>query len=211
MSLVGNFTQNYDRSTQQGGSSLQRAHSNVSFHQDDTVHASTTGKSHLPTIAQEGQNYPPTDGQLYPTGGSDNDQSSTPMSMTDTLTSRTQHVTSLARNLSRRSDQQGNLFDYEEGSDLDPFSNNFNAQKWTRQLSTMRDEGSPGRQAGLAYKNMSVHGFGSDAGKFTSVGSMSELTTRLPEDSLQHAPVMGRSYSRQDLWQKAQGPDLERH
>jgi hypothetical protein len=168
MSLVGNFTQNYDRTSQQGGSSLRRAHSNVSYHQDDTVHSSNAnGKSHLPTIAQEGQTYPPTDGTLYPSGVSDNDQSSTPMSMTDTLHSRTQQITSLARNMSRRSEQQGNLFDYEEGSDLDPFSNNFDAPKWTRQLASMRDEGSPGRQAGLAYKNMSVHGFGSDAGKFS--------------------------------------------
>jgi ATP-binding cassette subfamily G (WHITE) protein 2 (PDR) len=67
--------------------------------------------------------------------------------------------------MSRRSEQQGNLFDYEEGSDLDPFSNNFDAPKWTRQLASMREEGAPGRKAGLAYKNMSVHGFGSDAGE----------------------------------------------
>lgn len=165
MSLVGNFTQNYDRSSQQGGSALQRAHSNVSYHQDDTHSSPIHGKSHLPTITQEGQSYPTTDGALYPSGDSEHDQSSTPMSMTDTLTSRTQHITSLARNMSRRSEQQGDLFEYEEGSDLDPFSNNFNAPKWTRRLAALRDEGAPGRQAGLAYKNMSVHGFGSDAGK----------------------------------------------
>jgi hypothetical protein len=158
MSLVGNFTQNYDRSSQQGGSSLRRAHSNVSYHQDDTAQSSGQGKSHLPTIAQGStQTYPPTD-------GSDNDQSSTPMSMTETLHSRSQQITSLARNMSRRS-EQGNLFEYEEGSDLDPFSDNFDAPKWTRQLAAMREEGAPGRKAGLAYKNMSVHGFGSDAGE----------------------------------------------
>lgn len=164
MSLVGNFTQNYDRSTQQGGSSLHRSQSHVSYHQDDAAHSSHANeKSHLPTITQE--NSQNTDGTLYPSGGSDNDQSSTPMSMTDTLHSRTQHITSLARNMSRRSEQQGNLFEYEEGSDLDPFSDKFDAPKWTRQLAAMRDDGAPGRQAGLAYKNMSVHGFGSDAGE----------------------------------------------
>jgi len=165
MSLVGNFTQNYDRSSQQGGSSLRRAHSNVSYHQDDTVHSTGQEKSHLPTIVQGStQTYPPTDGALYPSEGSDNDQSSTPMSMTDTLHSRSQQITSLARNMSRRS-EHGNLFEYEEGSDLDPFSNKFDAPKWTRQLAAMREEGAPGRKAGLAYKNMSVHGFGSDAGE----------------------------------------------
>jgi len=160
MSLVGNFTQNYDRSSQQGGSGLRRSHSNVSYHQNDVVSSATQGKFHLPTIAQgSAQTYPSTD-------GSDNDQSSTPMSMTDTLHSRSQQITSLARNMSRRS-EQGNLFEYEEGSDLDPFSNKFDAPKWTRQLAAMREEGAPGRKAGLAYKNMSVHGFGSDAGECT--------------------------------------------
>jgi len=198
MSLVGNFTQNYDRSSQQGGAGLQRTHSNVSWHQDDAVRSSPVReKSHLPTIDQENtQSYPPTDGTLYPSGASDQDQSSTPMSMTETLHSRTQQVTSLARHMSRRSDTQGNLFDYEEGSDLDPFSTNFNAQKWTRRMAALREEGSPGRQAGVAFKNMSVHGFGSDAGeylipRFVRVAHIA----RLPKDRLQHAPLMGRIYS----------------
>jgi hypothetical protein len=179
MSLVGSFTQNYDRSSQQGGSGLQRTHSNVSWHQDDAIRSSPTNKkSHLPTIDQENtQSYPPSDGTLYPSGASDQDQSSTPMSMNETLHSRTQHVTSLARHMSRRSDTQGNLFDYEEGSDLDPFSTNFNAQKWTRRMAAVTQEGAPGRKAGLAYKNMSVHGFGSDAGKslFSNVRLETEL------------------------------------
>lgn len=201
MSLVGNFTQNYDRSSQQGGSSLRRSHSNVSYHQDDAAPSShAQGKSHLPTITQENSHNPSNDGTLYPSGASDNDPSSTPMSMTDTLHSRTQHITSLARNMSRRSEQQGNLFEYEEGSDLDPFSDKFDAQKWTRQLAAMRDEGSPGRQAGLAYKHMSVHGFGSDAGKLALFWRCQLLTRRLPEDSLQHAPFLGWIYQRQDFW-----------
>jgi hypothetical protein len=167
MSLVGNFTQNYDRSSQQGGSGLQRIHSNVSYHQDEPTRSSPTReKSSLPTINQGSQQtYPPTDGTLYPSGSSENDATSTPMSMTDTLHSRTQNIADLARHMSRRSDSQGNLFDYEEGSDLDPFSDKFNAPKWTRRLAALREEGAPGRQAGLAFKNMSVHGFGSDAGK----------------------------------------------
>jgi hypothetical protein len=35
--------------------------------------------------------------------------------------------------------------------------------------------------------------------------------SRLPEDSIQHASIMGRSYPRQDLWQEEEGPDLEWH
>jgi ATP-binding cassette subfamily G (WHITE) protein 2 (PDR) len=58
-----------------------------------------------------------------------------------------------------------NLFDYSEGSDLDPFSDSFDARKWTKSMVALQDAETPRRQAGLAYKNMAVHGFGSDAGK----------------------------------------------
>jgi hypothetical protein len=111
--------------------------------------------------------------------------------------------------MSRQSQAQGNLFDYEEGSDLDPYSDSFNAKKWTRQMAAIREEGAPGRQAGLAYKNMSVHGFGSDAGESMSTRPGCRLMTRLPEDRLQHASIMGWCHSRQDLWQKAKSTDLE--
>jgi len=213
MSLVGNFTQNYDRSSQQGGAGLQRTNSNASYHPEEPIRTSPIRhKSSLPTINQGEKSYPSNDGSLYPSGASDQDQSSTPMSMTDTLHSRTQNVTDLARNMSRRSETQGNLFDYAEGSDLDPFSDNFNAQKWTRQLAAMRSEGAPGRQAGVAFKNMSVHGFGSDAGASLSVlRKSSSLTIRLPENYLELPSISRRLYSRQDLRKEAQGSNSERH
>lgn len=175
MSLVGNFTQNYDKSSRTGGTGLARTTSSSSYYQDEQPSSPVQEKSHLPSIPQgaTSQNYPPTGDALYPSSSANGDQSSTPMSMTDTLHSRTQNVTNLARQISRMSERTtANLFDYQEGSDLDPFSENFNARKWTKGVVGLRDEDSPQRQAGLAYKNMAVHGYGSDAGEFTTLWTM---------------------------------------
>jgi ATP-binding cassette subfamily G (WHITE) protein 2 (PDR) len=110
----------------------------------------------------------------------------------DTMITREQEVTELARQLSRRSSihqrpasplnlvrqltgrsnatvvqdvPPEKLFKYESGSDLDPFSPNFNARKYVKGMAGLSEEAGVQRQAGVSYKNMSVHGFGSDAGK----------------------------------------------
>lgn len=173
MSLVGNFTQNFDKSTRTGGASLDRTTSSSSYYQEEPRASSPVQeKSSLPSIPQgsaTGQTYPPTGDALYPSSDANGDQSSTPMSMSDTLHSRTQHVTALARQISRMSERTAtNLFDYQEGSDLDPFSDSFDARKWTKGMVALRDADTPRRQAGLAYKNMAVHGYGSDAGEYRS-------------------------------------------
>ena len=171
MSLVGNFTQNYDRTSQQNGTGLARTTSSSSYYQDEAPSSPVREKSSkLPTIPQHsttgGQEYPPSGDQLYPASSSNGDQSSTPMSMTETLHSRNQNVTSLARQMSRMSERtMNNVFQYEEGSDMDPFSPSFDARKWTRGMVAMSNSEAPPRLAGLSYKNMSVHGFGSDAGE----------------------------------------------
>ncbi|WRT64451.1 uncharacterized protein IL334_001383 [Kwoniella shivajii] len=79
---------------------------------------------------------------------------------------REDQVTSLARQMSRASihgDQPLDLFNYNADSDLDPFSDNFNARKWVKEMSRISQESSPRRTAGISYSGMSVHGFGSDA------------------------------------------------
>lgn len=102
------------------------------------------------------------------------------------MQTREEEVTNLARQLSRRSSvapQQNNglvrqltgrssvapppekLFNYEEDSDLDPFSNNFNAKKYVKGMAGLSEEAGVQRLAGVSYKNMAVHGFGSDAGE----------------------------------------------
>ena len=180
MSLVGNFTQNYDRTAQQNGTGLARTQSSSSYYQDYGPSSPSQARSKLPSIPQHrAQEYPPSGDQLYPASSANGDQSSTPMSMTDTLHSRTQNVTSLARQMSRMSERtKNNVFDCQEGSDMDPFSDTFNARKWTKAMVAISDNGTPPRQAGLAYKNMSVHGFGSDAGEPDPLPSRSLILPR---------------------------------
>jgi len=88
------------------------------------------------------------------------------LSQAETMAQREQGVAELARQLTRQSTRYpDNIFDYQEGSDLDPFSENFNAKKYTKGLAKMSQGAGVERLAGIAYRNMSVHGFGSDAGE----------------------------------------------
>lgn len=108
---------------------------------------------------------------------------------TEAIITREQEITTLARQISRRSNQPPSsplnlvrqltgrsnatvytdtpekLFKYEEGSDLDPFSSNFNARKYVKGMAGLSEEAGVQRSAGVSYNNMSVHGFGSDAGE----------------------------------------------
>jgi ABC-type multidrug transport system fused ATPase/permease subunit len=77
-------------------------------------------------------------------------------------------VTRLARRLTREStrwtDGENTFLEVTEGSTLDPHSENFRARNWMKNLLaiTSRDpERYPGRQAGVSFRNLSVHGFGS--------------------------------------------------
>lgn len=153
MSLVGNISTNVDRTTQAAGSPLQRRMSNFGRHDanvdDDGV-----------------------------------EEVFTPMEQ------RHEEIVQLARTMSRHSisrqtsrssggfnplarirsnastvvDGPRNPLEYEEGSDLDPYSENFNIRKWAKiALKNRGDE--PSRKSGLSWKNMSVFGYGSDAGE----------------------------------------------
>lgn len=90
----------------------------------------------------------------------------TEMSQAETLAHREQGVTELARQLTRQSTRMPeNPFNYQEGSDLDPFAANFDARKYTRALAKLSQGAGVGRLSGVSYKNLSVHGFGTDAGE----------------------------------------------
>ena len=103
---------------------------------------------------------------------------------------RRENVVHLARQLTRQSTRQsislarpishtaqdaewvddGGIFDYEEGSDLDPYSPTFDVRKWTSLL--MKHWSGIPRRAGVAFRNLGVHGFGSDADYQKTVGNM---------------------------------------
>lgn len=89
-------------------------------------------------------------------------------------------VTDLARQLSRRISAQstsalgGQIFDYKQGSDLDPYSDGFDARKWVKHFSRLSEESDAHRMSGVAYKGMGVHGYGTDSGQLVSVSQRAE-------------------------------------
>lgn len=145
MSVIGNFTTNYDRQSQLAG------------HGD--LHRAASHSYPNP--------YAP-----------DNTDSTRPDAIPERTESEVeQDITALARQLSRQVSHNtqatavSNVFDYEQGSDLDPYSKTFNSRKWVKSLNQMAEmaDGGP-RTSGIAYKNMGVHGFGSDAGESMRLG-----------------------------------------
>ena len=84
----------------------------------------------------------------------------------ETLKAREEAVGDLARKLTRQSTRpEENLFNYEPGSDLDPFSDHFNARKYVKGMASLTENAGPTRLSGVSFSNLSVHGYGSDAGE----------------------------------------------
>lgn len=89
------------------------------------------------------------------------------LSSTLTTSTPTEDVNRLARYLSTQSHAEGasgNLFDYEKGSVFDPFGDSFEAKLWVRKFASLEDWGTP-RASGVSFKDMSVFGYGTDAGE----------------------------------------------
>lgn len=166
-SLVGNFTTNNDGAVRSGGA-LQRRPSQTGHRASISNYLSSPFGGNVQQEATQEEEtleyFPPQE-------------------------ERTEQVHELARQLTRQSISSstdgapggrfgalrrtttggsisGNPWDYKEGSDMDPYSESFNARKWTRAvISQERGDDHIPRYAGISFKNMSVHGFGSDAGE----------------------------------------------
>lgn len=87
-------------------------------------------------------------------------------------------VHQLARRLtvqSQQSSSHANPFNAAPGSALDPQGENFNARAWTKAMLNLQlsDENAPPiRTAGIAFRDLNVHGFGTDADFQKSVGNI---------------------------------------
>jgi hypothetical protein len=124
-----------------------------------------------------------------PSYGQDHDQASLPPSSTlrqdhpsaDELPASShapsQEVTELARHLSTQSTVtgQGDIFKYETGSKLDPFGDTFDPRLWVSKFASLEDWGQ-GRMSGISFKDMTVFGHGTDAGKSPSRSSCGVLS-----------------------------------
>jgi hypothetical protein len=77
-----------------------------------------------------------------------------------------EEIVQLARHLSTTGDVDGDLFDHEKGSSLDPFSENFNSRLWISKFANLEDWASgQDRRSGVSFKGMTVFGYGTDAGE----------------------------------------------
>ncbi|KAJ4991976.1 ABC transporter cdr4 [Stagonosporopsis vannaccii] len=177
MSLVGNFTSNYDREAAAGGvptPEMQgRRPSQSHFHEEDNRHDTSSDSS---TIAA--QNSPPRS-HHHPTGSVEKEVPYSQDADDQETARRENEVLQLARRLTQQSVQSAshhqNPFQAAPGSSLDPSSENFNARAWTKAMMNLQlsdEDAAPPRQAGISFRNLNVHGFGADTDYQKSVGNV---------------------------------------
>ncbi|OAL34840.1 hypothetical protein AYO20_05800 [Fonsecaea nubica] len=177
MSLVGNFTSNYDSSAGRQGPGLlghyrRESHdepnspSRVKSHESRRSIAmedsSTThhGASHERRTSSAGMEEKPTGDQSRSSENEEDEEV---------------HVRYLARQFSRTSTktEDANPFQAAPGSSLDPTSENFSTHDWIKALFNLqnKDDRFLARTAGVAFRNLSAHGFGSATDYQKTVGN----------------------------------------
>ncbi|GAA5996079.1 uncharacterized protein JCM10292_004935, partial [Rhodotorula paludigena] len=92
-----------------------------------------------------------------------------------------EEVASLARTMSRRSQPgekgvpSGDPLHPEDGGRFDPWSDNFDADAWTKavwEMSANDPKSGPHREAGVSFDNLSAYGYGTDSDYQTTVGNL---------------------------------------
>ena len=101
----------------------------------------------------------------------------TPPSEDEGEAKREFEIAELARSLSRQSTWTSvpdNPFEAEKDSALDPSSPNFRARQWVKSMIKLNkaENKTPGRTAGVAFRNLSVHGFGAATDYQKDVGNI---------------------------------------
>jgi ATP-binding cassette subfamily G (WHITE) protein 2 (PDR) len=173
MSLVGNFTTNYDREAAAAGAptagmEARRPDQSSANDQDRDSEASTIAnlegspQSHR-RHAEHKESYqtaPESEEELQETAR------------------REEQIHQLARRLTSQSHQtaaQQNPFNAPPGSVLDPNGENFNARAWTKAMLNLQQEdenAGPTRTAGVSFRGLNVHGYGADTDYQKSVGNI---------------------------------------
>ncbi|KAI5452128.1 Multidrug resistance protein [Naganishia albida] len=157
MSLVGNITTNYDGSAQRSG--FAAVGRRLSLSQDPALESNHHEKP----------------------ARISSDDSSTVNGQVSHEVLEEHRILSLARQLSRASTRNFGDLDADDvlrpeaGTVYDPFSDSFDSRAWIKSLLaiTSRDpEKYPRRTAGIAFKNLSVHGYASDVEYQQTVGNV---------------------------------------
>jgi hypothetical protein len=118
-----------------------------------------------------------------------------------TIVEREATISALARQLTQGT-QTGHTVDVfapTRSNDLDPSSPEFDPKKWVRGLSRMiQAEGTMAdRRLGLSFRDLSVYGYGSEAGESISSYTFPPLTSnRLSKDRSQRVVEHGAECSR---------------
>lgn len=172
MSLVGNFTSNYDREAYSGGvpnpEMTGRRPSQVNYQESEKA----VSDSDASTIAATN------DSPRRNNGHADQKALSHNTEEAEETARREEEVHRLARRLTTQSHMSSahqNPFNAAPNSTLDPNGENFNARAWTKAMLNLQldDENAPPtRTAGIAFSNLNVHGFGADTDYQKSVGNV---------------------------------------
>ncbi|KAF2178290.1 putative multidrug resistance ABC transporter [Zopfia rhizophila CBS 207.26] len=185
MSLIGNFTANGDREAAHNGvpppdaaprrQSVTRQTTNERVASDSdasTIAANTEGSRSRGNTHADGAN---------PSAESTNQNSKAVSSAEDDdseYARREEEVHQLARRYTEHSIYSTtgqNPFNATPGSILDPNGEQFNARAWCKamvHLQTEDDKAHPIRTAGVSFRNLNVHGFGSATDYQKSVGNV---------------------------------------
>ncbi|KIX03156.1 uncharacterized protein Z518_06707 [Rhinocladiella mackenziei CBS 650.93] len=169
MSLVGNFTSNYDHSVETQGPGAPGHHRRAS--QGEPLHLPfrTTSRETRPSTDRPHQSPPASHAATEPTGKPQSSSSSD-------NEGEDERVKHLARQFSRSSNFSLNVnpFDAEPDSILDPSSDNFRARAWVKAMFKLQqaDDRFLARTAGVAFRNLSAHGFGAATDYQKSVGNV---------------------------------------
>ncbi|KIW89320.1 uncharacterized protein Z519_10174 [Cladophialophora bantiana CBS 173.52] len=181
MSLVGNFVSNYDNSAGRQGPGLP-GHCRRESQVDDSH---TT----LRTKSQDARRSSDIEDVSFPRHGSGEKRRSSSVSKDEKLPAESwdqsrssendegdEGVRYLARQFSRTSTrtENANPFAAAPGSSLDPTSDNFQTRDWIKALFNLqsKDDRFLARTAGVAFRNLSVHGFGSATDYQKTVGNV---------------------------------------
>lgn len=162
MALVGNITTNYDRSAQSGGANRRPSFSGNSRRgSNQTAYFTPFGGND--EVEETEDYFPPVE-----------ERHEQVVQLARTMTRQSQKAQgSMQRTTTRGTgSEKGSPWEYEADSDLDPFSANFDVHKWTKRMIRAHDPDAPVGLAGISYRNMSVHGFGSDADYQKTVGNL---------------------------------------
>jgi len=175
MSLVGNFTSNYDREAVSAGAPPPEISSQQPPHYADSERSNQAAESDASTIAAAEGSPSNNNQHADPKTGSYNTHDADEIAEANR---REEAVHRLARRLTSQSQQSsahGNPFNAPPNSALDPNGENFNARAWTKAMLNLQleDENAPPtRTAGVAFRELNVHGFGTDADYQKTVGNV---------------------------------------